>query len=99
MAMSPTSAIVTTSGDAWTDLLTGPAIVTQVICSNPGVLDAKVALRITKGSNSAILVPGDRLQRGGSSRFRVGAISLAAGDKLQAKSSGGVDWTVSGTTV
>ncbi len=99
MAMTPTSAVRTTSGDTWTDLISGPAIVTQAICANNGVGDAKVSLRFMKGSATANLVPGDILAFGASSRFRIGALSLASGDKLQAKSFGTVDWTISGTTV
>jgi len=99
MAMTPTSAIVSTSGDTWTTLLTGPAIVTQVICAINAFGLCKVSLRLSKGSSSALIVPGDALPEGGSHRLRVGAISLAAGDKLEAKSIGAVDWTISGTTL
>lgn len=99
MAFLPISAIVTTTGDAWTDLMSGPSVVTQVICANTTVGDARVSVRLQKGSKTGVLVPNAILPEGGSYRFRVGAISLASGDKLQAKSSGSVDWTVSGTTV
>lgn len=98
MALSPISAITITSGDAWTTLVDGPAVVTQAICSNQSFGRAAVSLRVQKDGVTAYLVPNDFLPWGATCRFRVGALALSAGDKLEAKSIGSVDWSISGMT-
>lgn len=102
MAQTPLSAVLSTSGDTWTTLITGASggtQVTQVTCANSAFGQAKVSMRFTKGSASAFIVPGDALPDGRPYRFRVGALTLMSGDKLEVKSIGSVDWVLSGVNI
>lgn len=102
MAQTPLSAVLSTSGDTWMTLVTGASAgtqVTQVTCASNAFGQAKVSMRFTKGSTSAVIVPGDALPEAASYRYRVGALTLMSGDKLEVKSIGSVDWTLSGANL
>ncbi|GAA5231740.1 hypothetical protein FOZ76_11675 [Verticiella sediminum] len=100
MALQQISRIVSTSGDTWADLVTGAATVTSLVLANKGITPSRVGVRIYKANaTSSLIVPGDELAGGASARLRLPAVVLEAGDKLQVRSLGGVDWTASGATV
>jgi hypothetical protein len=99
MALTQISRVASTSGDTWISLMTGPATVTSLVLANKTVGPSRVSVRINKGATQALLVPDDEIAHGGSSRLRLPSIVLEAGDSLQVKSIGGVDWTASGVTI
>lgn len=99
MARAPFRASVSTSGDSWTTIVSGARTITSVLIASNTFSDAKVGLRVLKGSTATILVPDQLLPEAASYRFRVGALHLEAGDSLQGKSAGSVDWTVAGETL
>ena len=102
MAQTPLSAVLSTSGDTWQTLLAGSSAgsqVTQVICSSNAFGLAKVSMRFTKGSSSVNIAPSDALPEAKGYRYRVGALALMPGDKLEVKSLGAVDWLLSGVNL
>lgn len=94
--LSPMSRAVTTAGDAWADLVSGAAVVLAVTLANKSFGTARVSMRMLKGSTPYDLVPDDALAQGASARLAFSRLVLEAGDKLQVKSVGGVDWVASG---
>lgn len=99
MALIQISRVAATSGDTWASIVVGPATVTSLVLANKTVGPSRVSVRINKGATQALLVPEDELAHGGSSRLRLPSIVLEAGDTLQVKSIGGVDWVASGVTI
>lgn len=99
MAVVQISNGASTSGDTWTDLMTGAATVTSLVLANKSFGSARVSVRIMKGASPYLIVPEDELPQGASARLRLPAVVLEAGDKLQVKSIGGVDWIASGAEV
>lgn len=88
-----------TSGDTWQDLVPGAATVQAVTLANTSFGAARVSMRLLKGSTPYSIIPDDELPQGASYRFRNPSIVIEAGDKLQVKSVGGVDWIASGVQV
>lgn len=94
--LSPMSRAASTSGDTWTDLVTGAAVVLAITLANKSFGTARVSMRMMKGSTPYELIPDDALAQGASARLALSRLVLEAGDKLQVKSVGGVDWVASG---
>lgn len=100
MAITKTARSVTSSGDAWTDLVPGGEVVTSLIGSNAGTADTKIAVRLLKsGGASFLIVPGDTLPAGQSYRLRIPWLAVQAGDKLQVASIAAVAWSTTGALV
>ena len=101
MALTQISRVAATSGNTWSNIMTGPGTVTSLILANKTVGPSVVSVRISKASpaSTALIIPNDEIAHGGSSRLRLPSIVLEAGDTLQVKSIGGVDWVASGVTI
>ncbi len=99
MALTQKSWGAKTSGDTWTDVVAEAATVGALTLANTSFGKAVVSVRLLKGATPYVIVPPNEIDANGSSRLRLPGIVVAAGDKLQVKSIGAVDWTASGATV
>jgi len=101
MALTQISRIASTTGDTWQTIITGPANVTSLTMSARSLGETRVAVALKKDDPPGIayIVPGDALREGASARLRLPSIVLEAGDELQVRSSGLVDWIASAVTI
>lgn len=89
------SAIATTSGNTWTTIVDAAGQAVALTAANRSYGDAEVSVRILGSNAATVLVPPELIPMGGSRR-KVPVTTLAAGEVLQVKSSGLVDWIASG---
>lgn len=90
--MAKQTFVATTTGGAWTTLVSGECTVAALV-ANATLATTLVALRVTlSGGTSSYILPLNTLPFNTPARLAVGGISLKAGDKLEAMSSTAVDW-------
>lgn len=90
--MAKQTFVATTTGGAWTTLVTGECTVATLV-ANATLATTLVALRITlNGGTFSYILPMNTLPFNTPARLAVGGISLKTGDKLEAMSSTAVDW-------
>ena len=98
MATVPDTKLLKTSAGTWTDFIShagaGFTTVTSIVVKNTIFGAARVAIRFAQsGGLTNELAGPEELSDGASYRFRLPAIRLKNGDKIQVNSLGGVDWT------
>lgn len=96
--MAKQTYVASTTGGAWTTLITGEATVASLVC-NATVATTLVSLRITLANGtSSYILPLNTLQFNSPNRLAIGGVSLKAGDKLEALSNSNVDWVATAIT-
>jgi len=82
--------------NAWTTLVTGPALVRGLFVSTPS--DGTVGIRLHKSTTDASIVLSEELKAGGSKRLMI-PINLLANESIQVQGSGSAYWIATGVEV
>lgn len=81
---------------AWTNLITGPALVRGLFVSTPSA--GNVGIRLKKATTEASIVLSEELKAGGSKRLML-PINLLANESIQVQGSGQAYWIATGVEV